>query len=92
MRGNELSDVLHHDGKDGIAKLLHRVVPLLDDSSDECLLDDERVATREFPCAGSSKGEQVKFRQLRKDECSLMSVLEDFVDANNIGPAISLLQ
>jgi hypothetical protein len=57
MRSNEPFDVLHHDGKDRVAKLLHRDVPLLDDSSDECLLDDERVATREFPCASSSNEE-----------------------------------
>jgi hypothetical protein len=55
MRRNELFNMCDQDIIDGIAKRLHGNVPLLDDSLDEVLLDDERVATGEFPCASSSE-------------------------------------
>lgn len=55
MRGNEPFDIFHQDAKDGIAKHLHRSIPLLDDGFDEGLLHDERVAAREFSCTGSDE-------------------------------------
>lgn len=55
MCGNKLFDMLHQDAKDGLAKHLHRTVPLLDDRPDEGLLHYEWVATRKFSCAGSTE-------------------------------------
>jgi hypothetical protein len=55
MRRNELFNMCNQDIIDVIAKRLHGDAPLLDDVLDEVLLDDERVATREFPCASSSE-------------------------------------
>ena len=66
MRGYKPLDVLYHDDKDHIAKLLHRLIPLLDDSLDEGLLNDEWIATGEFPGAGSDKQDVSKVQVIKR--------------------------
>lgn len=56
MRSDEPLDVFHNDGEDCSAKLLHGLVPLLDDRLDEGLLNNERIITGEF--AGARSDEQ----------------------------------
>jgi hypothetical protein len=66
MLRDKLFDVYVYDRVHGFTEDLRRGVPLLDDSLDETLLDDEGVAALQLSSTSTSKGDEVSMVSHKK--------------------------